>query len=64
MPSPTLEEWGQLREDVGFIKSRIEALPDHENRIRVLERFKNAVPSVAVLSLFGSALGIAIAIHG
>jgi hypothetical protein len=42
--------------DLVFIRSRIEALPDHEVRLRTLERFRYAVPSAAVLGL-----GVAIA---
>ena len=28
----------ETREDVSYIKAKIEAVPDHENRIRSLER--------------------------
>ncbi len=45
------EDLARVREDVAFIKSKIEALPDHETRIRVLERFRYAVPSTALLGL-------------
>lgn len=43
-------------EDISFIRSRIETLPDHEIRLRTLERFRYAVPSVAALGLLMAAV--------
>ena len=37
--------------DLAFIREKIEDLPDHEIRLRVLERFRYAVPSTALLGL-------------
>lgn len=46
----------QLRVDVAEVKGAVGPqaiiLTDHETRLRSVERFKNAVPGVAVLSLF------------
>lgn len=36
----TAEEWSALREDVGYIKAKIEKVEDHEVRIRDLEKTK------------------------
>jgi hypothetical protein len=47
----------QIRVDVADIKARIEMLPDHESRIRILERFRYAVPGAA-------ALAVAVAVSG
>lgn len=45
--------------DLAFIRQRIEALPDHEIRLRSLERFRYAIPSVAVLGLLAGAVSAA-----
>lgn len=44
------DEWGQLREDVGFIKANIVVVGDHETRLRKLE--KASVGRGAVRSVF------------
>lgn len=44
-----------VKADVSYIRGKLEGIPglvlDHETRLRSLERFRHAVPSVAVLSL-------------
>lgn len=46
------------REDVADIKARIESLPDHETRLRSLERFRYGVPGSAFLALLVSAIAL------
>jgi 50S ribosomal subunit-associated GTPase HflX len=41
----------ETREDVADIKARIESLPDHEGRLRSLERFRYAVPGAALVGV-------------
>ena len=53
----------QIREDMAYIKARIEALPDHEIRLRSLERFRYAVPGSTVVALVVSGLGLALTIY-
>lgn len=54
----TDEEWGQLREDVGYIRSTLEVrgtiLEDHEQRIRKIEQRWWAFPVTAIIALLGS----------
>jgi hypothetical protein len=40
-----------VREDVAAIKAHIEALPDHEIRLRTLERWKYGIPGGAIVAL-------------
>lgn len=40
----------EMHGDIQAIKVHIEALPDHENRLRALERFRYAWPGAAVIS--------------
>lgn len=52
------EEWAALREDVGYIKAKIEVVPDHEERIRSLERKFWGVSAAisAIAAFFGFSL--------
>lgn len=43
------EEWADLREDVGYIKARIEVVTEHEQRIRDLEKSKWMFSGIAAL---------------
>lgn len=58
-----LETVSGMQVVVHTVGDNVDTLHDHEGRLRSLERFKNAVPSVAVLSLVCSAIGIIIATH-
>jgi hypothetical protein len=52
---PISEDMAQVREDVAYIKAKIEQLPDHEVRIRALERWRWGIPGgliAAVLAFF------------
>lgn len=40
-----------IREDVAYIKAKVEAIPDHEQRIRFLERWKWGLPATVVTSV-------------
>lgn len=44
-----------VKADVSYIRGKLEGIPglvlDHETRLRSLEKFRHAIPSVAVLSL-------------
>lgn len=40
-----------VREDVAFIKAKVEAIPDHEQRIRFLERWKWGLPATLITSI-------------
>ena len=55
------DEIAAIREDVAYIKAKIETLPDHETRLRSLERFRYAIPGVSALSLIVAAVTSAIA---
>lgn len=50
----------EIRVDVADIKARIEAVPDHENRIRSLERFRYSVPGTAILGVLLAIAGLAV----
>lgn len=53
-----------MRVDVAEIRVRIEAVPDHEGRIRKLERFRYAFPSLALLTFAATvALGALTIFH-
>jgi hypothetical protein len=54
------EKVDQLVSDVSYIKAKIEIVGDHEERLRVLERFRHGFPSIAVLALTVGMLGLAI----
>ena len=41
----------QIRVDVADIKARIESLPDHERRIRSLEKFRYGIPGALLVAL-------------
>lgn len=45
------EDVATVREDVAYIKAHIESLPDHETRIRSLERWKYGIPGSALAAL-------------
>jgi hypothetical protein len=60
---PISEELAAIREDVAYIKAKIESLPDHETRLRTLERFRYAIPGVSVLSFIVAAITAAVALH-
>jgi hypothetical protein len=48
-----------IRIDVAEIRVRIESVPDHEHRLRRLERFRYAFPSLATFAALGTiGLGI------
>jgi hypothetical protein len=50
---PISEDLSVVREDVAFIKAKIEALPDHETRIRRVERWMYGLPASLVLAVLG-----------
>jgi methyl coenzyme M reductase alpha subunit len=54
----------EMRTDVAVIKDRMTVLGDHETRIRGLERFRFAVPGVAVLAVSVSIVTAAFAMFG
>lgn len=57
MADETMREQLQVvREDVAYIRAKIDALPDHENRLRTLEKRQ--------LGVFGSALATLVALLG
>lgn len=45
------EKLDRLLEDVGYIKAKVEAVADHETRLRSLERWK--LPFIGVMSALG-----------
>jgi len=50
-----VEDITRVREDVAYIKAKIDALPDHEKRLRSLERWRYGIPGgllVTLISLF------------
>lgn len=49
-----------IHQDVAYIKAKIEDLPDHESRIRSLERFRYTFPSVAIIGLVVALTGVAL----
>ena len=49
----------ETREDVAVIKNQMLVITDHETRIRGLERFRYAFPSVALLALSVAGGGLA-----
>lgn len=51
-----------VREDVAFIKAKVEAIPDHEDRIRWLEKWKWGLPATLITSVAAGIL--AILFHG
>lgn len=52
------ETLAQIRVDVADIRARIESLPDHEKRLRSLERFRYGVPGTAVLAVLLSIVAL------
>lgn len=54
--SPGPAEWAALREDVGYIRAKVERIPELEERTRKLEKRIWGVPGsllVALLAAFG-----------
>lgn len=47
----------EMHGDLRFIKAKIEAIPDHENRLRSLERFRYAIPGGAFIATMATILG-------
>jgi hypothetical protein len=54
----------EIRTDVAVIKERLIMLPDHEIRLRGLERFRYAFPGVALLALVVSGAGLVLGYLG
>lgn len=44
-----------VREDVAYIKAKIEVIPDHEARIRFIERWKYGLPATLVTAVIALA---------
>jgi hypothetical protein len=55
---PISEDLIAVREDVAFIKAKIETLPDHETRIRRVEKWMYGIPVSALVALGGLAAAI------
>ena len=49
----------RVREDVSYIKAKIEVIPDHEVRIRFIERWKYGLPATLVTSVV-ALIGVAL----
>lgn len=64
MPSSTQDQillkLGEIGVDVAVIKKTLEDIPDHESRIRSLEKWRYGLP----LSAFFSAASLAIGAYG
>lgn len=56
----TQDEWAALREDVGYIKAKIEVLPSLDERVRDLEKKWWQFPAAGVLSALLAVFGITI----
>lgn len=59
-PDDLAAMWKFLRvmgTDVTIIKERVSVLPDHEDRIRSLEKWKNAIPAAVVLAIVAAIVG-------
>lgn len=59
---PLHEDLFAIREDVAYIKAKIESLPDHEHRLRSLERWRYGVPGSVIAAVL--ALITALFAHG
>lgn len=47
------QDLSAVKEDVAYIRAKVEAIPDHEERLRSLERWKWGLPVTAILAFFG-----------
>lgn len=54
---------GEMGTQLAVIASKLDSIPDHETRIRNLERWKYSLPLTAVSSLGAVALAIAAFFH-
>lgn len=54
----------ETRQDVAIIKERIQILADHEVRLRSMERFRFAFPSISLLAFFVAGVGIVLRFLG
>lgn len=57
------EEITAIREDVSYIRAKIEVIPDHEGRLRSLERFRYAFPSTAIIGAAMAVASLVVALH-
>jgi hypothetical protein len=57
------EEVSAIREDVAYIRAKIEVIPDHEGRLRSLERFRYAFPSTAIIAAAVAVASLVVAVH-
>lgn len=64
MPVPLHDDVAHVREDVAYIRAKIETVletqADHETRIRSSERWRYALPTSAV----GALMSVALALFG
>lgn len=59
---PIKDDIAAIREDVAYIKAKIESLEDHEVRIRGLERWRYTIPGSAIAATV--ALATTLLAHG
>lgn len=63
MLSQILLKQGEMGTQLAVISEQLRQLPDHEQRIRGLERWKYSIPITAIATLGSIALAIASWIH-
>lgn len=50
---PIEDDVAAVREDVAYMRAKIEALPDHETRIRRIERWMYGIPASLLVAVGG-----------
>lgn len=53
-----LMKLGEIGADVAVMKTRLEVIPDHENRIRSLEKWKYGLPLATLLAIGSTCLTV------
>ena len=61
--SQILIKLGEMGAQLAVMNERLTAVPDHENRIRSLERWRYGLPLAGVLAIGSTAISIYAALH-
>jgi hypothetical protein len=63
MLAQILIKQGEMGTQLAVITEQLKAVPDHENRIRSLERWRYGLPLAGVLAIGSTAISIYAALH-